>query len=141
MPNIEEKYKAAHDAHSLYDKLSLAVVSGMIITAGGAFSIAYNDTYGAVSYLVFLCATPILIVLQIIYGRLALFAGVARSVAAAIEKDGEAADGISTVFIDEKLFELHKRPKGVTFISVLFLTSALCAGMIIAAFLTYLANT
>ena len=117
---MDEKYRAANEAHALYDNLSMVVGSAMVITAGGAVSIAKKNPLG---FVVYLSAIAVLIVLQIIYCRLSAFASIARCVSASMEQYGEGVDskcvnGISTVYRCRKLQEEHPVRRDSIFRSV-----------------------
>jgi len=133
MVDIEESYKAANDAHAHYDKLSVVAVSAMIFTAGGAFTIANNIEKTGIDSIVFLSAIPMLLCLQVIYFRLATFAGIARSVAAEIEKTGDDSPRLSTVYLDSVSYKRFRRKKDMVYYSVFALNMLLTIGMLYSA--------
>ena len=115
----EEKYQAALNEHKHYDSLSLAVVTGMIITAGGAFSVA-KDAAIPHSF-VFIAAMGVMISLMFLYSSLSNYAGIARKVAANFERANPSSKGFSEVYDDKQLRNAYKQTKGQTYVTVLIL--------------------
>lgn len=139
MPNIDEKYKAAHESHKHYDNLSVATVSGMILSVGATFSIADKVDNELIPKLIFLASIGILLSLFYMYKSFSESANIARLVAAEIELKGDQSEAISTVYSDEKksdqYLENRKNKKGRVYKAVRVLTLFLSACMVIAAFL------
>lgn len=109
--NLSERYQAAISTHAHFDNLSVAIITGMVVFTGAAFTVKPPASIPFGGAGVLFIASIVIIVLLRLYENCAFSALVARNLSAEMETDDQGY-GISyvSVHIKEDKFE-HLAPK------------------------------